>query len=222
MRDDLLVRPRQAIDPVIVLANFDVEKTEQLNRAIALQFDLNQRMVELCAIQFGRIAHLEIRAGDFDDGRGLHLKLFVQHLNAPNVTATFEFSAQPDAHDLQGFLCRYHPLTERDHIRIVMLPSESRGLSIPTQSAAHTPDAICRHRFAVARAAENYASIKFGARHGECDWPAEQRIVNRLFRISSKISYVVTESSEKIFDPLFVLKAGVIRADGDFHLVTPR
>src|SRR5205823_12653384 len=90
-------------------------------------------------------------------------------------------------------------------------------ICIPTQSAAHTLDAIRRHGFAVARAAKDYASINLAARHRERDWPAEQRIVDRRFRISSKINHVVTESPEEFFDPLFVLKTGVIRADGDFR-----
>src|SRR5438128_11200572 len=98
-----------------------------------------------------------------------------------------------------------------------MQASESRRFRIPTQSATHAPDAIRGHCFAVAGTAKDYASIAVATCHGERDRPAEQRIVNRLFRISSKIKHVVTKRPEEFFDLLFVLKAGVIRADGDFH-----
>ena len=78
-----------------------------------------------------------------------------------------ERSIQPDADNFQSNLFRQQALAQRKHVGIVVPAREAGTLGIPAKRAAHSFDAICRHRFAVSGTAEHNAAFGFAAGHGE-------------------------------------------------------
>ena len=52
--------------------------------------------------------------------------LLVEQLDPAHVTAPFKISFQPHAHNFQRVFFRNHSLAKRNHVRIVVLPRETR------------------------------------------------------------------------------------------------
>src|SRR6185436_10075081 len=138
-------------------------------------------------------------------------------LDAPDVPAPFEGGLQPDADDLQSGLERQHPLPEGDHVGVVVLAGEARGLRVPAEGAADAAESVGGHRLAVARAAEHDAALAGAGGHGLRRWPDEERVVDRLFRARPEILDLVPLLDEEALDLLLVPVARVVGADRDLH-----
>src|ERR1035437_1260741 len=126
---------------------------------------------------------------------------------------------QPNPDNLESGFKAHHPLAERKHIRVVVLPAQPRGVRIPAERAPDAFDAIGDHRLAVARAAQNNAAIEFAPRHRLGHRPNEERIIDWLLRMRPKIRDVVAEAFKELPYLVFVLEPGVVRTNGDFHVM---
>src|ERR1035437_5111408 len=126
---------------------------------------------------------------------------------------------QPNPDNLESGFKAHHPLAERKHIRVVVLPAQPRGVRIPAERAPDAFDAIGDHRLAVARAAQNNAAIEFAPRPRLGPRPHEERIIDRFLGMRPKIRDVVAETLKEIPDLVFVLEAGVVRTNGNSHLM---
>src|SRR5206468_7062472 len=91
--------------------------------------------------------------------------------------------------------------------------------NIPTDSATDSFDAVGGHRFAITRAAKNHAALGLTIRHCFGDWTNEERIIDRLFRVGSKVRDLVSQIIEELLDLLLISESGMIGPDSDFHLV---
>ena len=133
------------------------------------------------------------------------------------VAATFKGRFQPDVHDVQRAFDADHALPQGNHIRIIVLAAQARGLFIPAQCAANPADSIGDYRLAVARSSEHNAAFKFASGYSLGHWPDEERVIDWLFGVRAEIGDTVAKAFQKVSYLFFVLKAGVIRADGDDH-----
>src|ERR1700682_3752760 len=92
-----------------------------------------------------------------------------------------EWCHQPYLHDLQHKFSWNHAFTERKHIAVIMLASETSGLQIPAERASNTFYFVGDHGFTVARRAEYDSAIKFSARDRFSGGPNEERIIHGRF-----------------------------------------
>src|SRR5215813_770887 len=95
-----------------------------------------------------------------------------------SVPSTFKVSRKPGAHDLRNVSGRRGASADRKHVRIVVLPRESRRLLRPCNSRAHTPNFVRSDRHAGARTADQQALFNSSLRHLLGHLPRIIRIVN--------------------------------------------
>src|SRR5437667_3366854 len=101
-----------------------------------------------------------------------------------------------------------------------MLPAQAGGFDIPTQGATDALNPIGHHGFAVARAAQNDAALELAGGDRLSHGPDEQWIIDGLLGMRPEIFHAVPGSLEKGAELFFILKASVIRSNGNFHNVT--
>src|ERR1051325_11784027 len=85
---------------------------------------------------------------------------FVDLPDARDVPAAFERRCEPGAHDREGERFGDCPLTERDHVRVVVRAVPHGDLLAPADAASDAADAVRDHRFAVAGTAEHDAALE--------------------------------------------------------------
>src|ERR1041385_5155493 len=98
-------------------------------------------------------------------GGGLHGLVDVEQLDSASMPTTFKRSIQPDLDNLQSFSFSEQPLSEGNHVCVIMLPRQTCSLAIPAEGATHSFDAISAHRFAIAGAAEHDTPFNFMTHH---------------------------------------------------------
>lgn len=91
-----------------------------------------------------------------------------------------------------------------------MCAGKSRTFGIPAKSTTHTFDPICAHGFAVAGTAKDDAPLNFTRCYCDGRRTNEERIIDRLFRISSEVDYFMARINKIVFDYSFVAKSGVV------------
>src|SRR6266702_8685703 len=128
---------------------------------------------------------------------------------------------QPDAHNLERSFGGDHALPQRDDIGVIMLPAQPCGVGIPADRAPNSLEAIGHNGFTVSGAAKNDSPLEFMPRHCRRYRRNKNRVINRLFRTCSEVGHAVTQLFKKIADSFFVLKARMIRTDGNFHHSMP-
>jgi len=133
------------------------------------------------------------------------------------MPAALEGCFEPHPHDFICGLRADHSLAQGDHICIIVLPAEAGGINIPAKGATNSSDAIGDDSLSISRTAEHYAPLEFSPRHRFGYWTNEQRIIDRLFRVRSKISNAVAQLHEQSTDLFLILKSSMVRADGNFH-----
>jgi hypothetical protein len=98
--------------------------------------------------------------------------ILIDQFDSPHVAPTFKGWVKPNAHYLRRKSLGHHRLTKRNHVGVVVLPSEPGRFNIPTEGAANSPDPIGHHRFTVARTARHDAAFGFtyqqSSPHFEC------------------------------------------------------
>jgi len=112
------------------------------------------------------------------------------------MPTSFKWRRQPDPHNFQRGFEGHHALTERKDVGVVVLAAQAGGLNVPTQRAANAFDAIRHHRFAVARTAEDNATLEFAPRHRFRHWPDEERIINWRFRKGTEVAHFMSTFGE--------------------------
>src|SRR2546428_10783882 len=113
--------------------------------------------------------------------------LQIKELDPSQMSPAFERSLEPGAHDLQSSLLCQHPLAQRNHIGIIVLPRQARCLNIPAESATHSFEAIGDHSFTIARAAEHDTALGLAASHRKSYRTDKDRVIDWLFRIGAEI-----------------------------------
>ncbi len=136
------------------------------------------------------------------------------------MAASFEICFHPDPHEIQGIVLRHHALPQCNHIRIIMLASQGRAFTVPTQCTPNSFDPIRTHSLTVSGTSQDYSPFTFAARNGQSRWVYEDRVVNRFIAVRAEIDNMVTEIRKQPFDGLLIFKTGMIRGDGNFHFLS--
>src|SRR5204863_2921321 len=116
-------------------------------------------------------------------------------------------SCQPNPHNRKDRLFGNHALPDREHVCVVMLAGEPRGLLIPAQRTTHTAHLVRRHRLTVPRAAKDYSALAFPSRNCFGSWPDEEWIINRFLARCAEVHDFVAELSEQFLHSFFVAEA---------------
>jgi hypothetical protein len=133
------------------------------------------------------------------------------------MAAAFEGGVKPGCDDVKRGLEGHHALAEGNDVGVVMLAAKAGGFKVPTESAADAPDTVGDDGFAVARTAENYTALAFTAGDSFGNRTDEQWVIDGGVGEGAEITDFVPKFSKEFPDGFLVLKAGVVRADGDFH-----
>ena len=132
------------------------------------------------------------------------------------MASAFKRSFEPDAHDLEREIFRNHSLSEGKNIGVVVLTRKPGDFLIPAKRATNPAHFVRRHRFAIARSAEDNAAIAFASRDCLRGRTNENRIIDRLFAERPEIFHLVPELAEQCLHLFFVTKTGVIGAEAKF------
>lgn len=124
---------------------------------------------------------------------------------------------QPNFYNFQRRIQRHHPLADGNHIGVIVLTPKPGTLGIPTQGATNLLNPVRNDCFAIPGSTQDNTALTLTASDGFGGWSAEKGIIDRLSAIGAKIAHLMAELLEQGFDLFFVLKAGVVRADRDFH-----
>src|ERR1043165_5790494 len=92
----------------------------------------------------------------------------------------FEGSGEPDFDDAQGEVARDHALTQRKHVRVVVLAGKARGVFVPAQGTTHAADLVRNDGFPIAGAAEDDAAVALAASDRFRRWTDEIGIIHRF------------------------------------------
>jgi hypothetical protein len=80
------------------------------------------------------------------------------------MPTAFEWCGEPGAHDRQGLRLADCPLTERNHVRVVVRAVPYGDLVGPADAAPDAADAVGDHSLAVAGTAEHDAAFELPPR----------------------------------------------------------
>src|SRR4051794_30263582 len=103
------------------------------------------------------------------------------------MTSPFEWGDEPDPDDLQSGFEGDKPLTEAEHVGVIVLAGELGAFEAPAEGATDAFDFVCYHRFAVPRTTEHNTALELSTRDPFGGWPNEQRIIHPLTAISTEV-----------------------------------
>jgi hypothetical protein len=81
--------------------------------------------------------------------------------------------------NLESRLDGDHPLADRDHVCVVMLPREHGALSAPAQGAADAAHLVRDDRLPISGATEDDSALAFPAGDSLCRRVNEERVIHR-------------------------------------------
>jgi len=97
-----------------------------------------------------------------------------------------------------------------DDVCIIVLARKTSTFDGPTESAADAANFVCYNCFAIARTAENDATLAFATSHGFRRWTNEFGIIDLRIAVSAEIMDVMAFGQQELLNLLFVFEAGVI------------
>src|SRR5688572_10832457 len=133
------------------------------------------------------------------------------------MAATLERRGQPDIDDDEQLLLGHEALPDRKHVGLVVRPGQPRGLQVPGHRTAHAAKAVRRHRLAVARAAEDHATIELAPCHRGGQGTHEVGVIDAILGGRSEVVHLVAKLAQMFGDPRLVAETGMVRSDADTH-----
>ncbi len=142
-----------------------------------------------------------------------------QHVDAADVADVLrERGRQEGLHELRRLVLRVHAGAHRDHVGVVVLAAQRRGLLAPGQRRAHALHLVRRDLLAVAGAADDDAEGVRVGRRALCGAEAEGRVVvEGVVDVGAAVHGVVAGLLEPLDEVVLEFEARMVRAEVHAH-----
>ena len=134
------------------------------------------------------------------------------------MAAAFKGRGQPDFYYFQCGFEGDQTLTEAERVGVVVLPGKPGAFDVPAEGTANAFDLVRDNCLPVAGTAQHDGSFAFTPRDGLCGGTDEKRVIDRLIAVRAEVADFMTEFLEERLDLFFVIEAGVVGCNRDFHL----
>lgn len=138
-------------------------------------------------------------------------------VDAALVTAAAERRIEKSVDQIAREAGSRQPFAQRQHIRIVVLTTETRRRLVDDGRGADAGNLVGGHRHADARTAEEQSTIELAACNGARDGLGEVGIINGLDALRSEIPVRNSALVEELSNLGFQVDAGMIGAERDAH-----
>ena len=150
--------------------------------------------------------------------RALRVAEFEELLDAIGMATPVERRFKVDFEHSFDHLPAGEPLRKCDHVGVVVAACELRRIRLGDRGASYAWYFIRCHCDTQTRAADQYAAVGLTGGDGLSDCVAVLRIIDRRCVVRSEVEYLIAAIAQQLRDAIFVSKAGVIGAKGNFHL----
>src|SRR5262245_19287767 len=99
-------------------------------------------------------------------------------VDASLMPSALELACHPRIENRERFLLGDYPLSDGEHVGVVVGPTEAGRFRAPAQAAPHAAHAIGHDRLAVPGAAQHDSPLELAAGNRFSDRPNEERIVD--------------------------------------------
>jgi hypothetical protein len=138
-------------------------------------------------------------------------------IDSPLMPSAQERRCQPEGDDFISELERHDACPHRQHVGVVVLAREARGIQIVAEGRAHAGNLVRGYLLALSAAAQHDAPLGAILSNFTRHRKADGRVVDWLRAVGAVVVDGVTQTLQTAFEMLFERKSGVIRADRNPH-----
>jgi hypothetical protein len=139
-------------------------------------------------------------------------------LYAALVTPPLEAPREERIHDGTGELSSEDAASYGEHVGVVVLARETRGVLVETQRGPDAVHLVGRDLLPLAAAPEHDPEIGLAPDDGVTDGRAERWVIDRLHRVRTEVDHLVSLPNEVTGDADLQVEAGVVGSESDLHV----